>query len=197
VQVRIKSSDGLSDGAWLDLVCRLAARCAAFGVDLVVNDRADLAFGARCRGHRVGVHVGDADLPPAIARSLLGTDALVGTSTHSHAQLQAMDAEGGACHLALGPIWQSPTKQGHADVVGVDALKRSRALVGKPLVAIGGIDSPARAALVARAGADFAAVVSAVDHADLATVHLMARRLSLAFAAARATTTAGAALPST
>jgi thiamine-phosphate diphosphorylase len=186
LQLRIKPADGLADGACLDLVCHLADRCAVYGVELVVNDRADLAFGARCRGRRVGVHVGDADLPPSIARRLLGDDALVGTSTHTQAQLQAMDVEGSACHLALGPVWASPTKQGHADVVGIDALTRGRASVKRPVVAIGGIGTPARAALVARAGADFAAVVSALDHDDDDAVHLATRRLSLAFSASRA-----------
>jgi thiamine-phosphate pyrophosphorylase len=186
VQLRVKPHDGLEDGAWLELLCRVAGRCAPYGVSVVVNDRADLAFGARLRGHAVGVHVGDRDLPPAVARALLGPDALVGTSTHSLPQLRAMDDEGSACHLALGPIWASPTKQGHAAVVGDDVLAESCAVSTRPVVAIGGITSPARAADVADAGAAFAAVVSAVDGDNLDAIHLMTRRLCLSFAAARA-----------
>jgi thiamine-phosphate pyrophosphorylase len=186
VQLRVKPGDGLDDGAWLELLCTVAARCAPYGVSVVVNDRADLAFGARLRGHAVGVHVGDRDLPPAVARALLGESALVGTSTHSLAQLRAMDHEGSACHLALGPIWASPTKQGHAAVVGDDVLAEACAVATRPVVAIGGITNPARAADVADAGAAFAAVVSAVDSDDLDAVHLMTRRLCLSFAAARA-----------
>lgn len=190
VQLRVKPHDGLEDGAWLELLCGVAARCAPHGASVVVNDRADLAFGARRRGHAVGVHVGDRDLPPSIARDLLGDGTLVGTSTHSLAQLRAMDDEGSACHLALGPIWASPTKQGHAAVVGDDVLAVACAVATRPVVAIGGITAPARAADVADAGAAFAAVVSAVDDDDLDAIHLMTRRLCLSFAAARAARTA-------
>jgi thiamine-phosphate pyrophosphorylase len=190
VQLRVKPADGLDDGAWLELLCTVAMRCAPYGASVVVNDRADLAFGAGLRGHVVGVHVGDRDLPPAVARALLGTDALVGTSTHSLAQLRATADAGSACHLALGPIWASPTKQGHAAVVGDDVLAAACAVVTHPVVAIGGITNPSRAADVADAGAAFAAVVSAVDDDDLEGVHLMTRRLCLSFAAARAARTA-------
>lgn len=186
IQLRVKAADQLDDVAVLELLGEVAAVAGRRGVDVLVNDRADLAYGARLRGFDVGVHVGDRDLPSAIARALLGRDALVGTSTHSLAQLQAVSGEGGACHLALGPIWASPTKQGHADVVGVDALQAACAATSHPVVAIGGITSPARAADVASAGAAFAAVVSALDGDDVDVIHLMARRLCLSFAAARA-----------
>lgn len=186
VQLRVKPTDHIDDGAWLELVCEVARRAGAHGVDAIVNDRADLAFGARLRGLSVGVHVGDKDLPPSVARALLGPGALVGTSTHSLAQLTTMAHEGSACHLALGPIWASPTKQGHAAVVGDHVLAAACASTDRPVVAIGGITSPARAADVADAGAAFAAVVSALELPTPDAVHLLTRRFAIAFAAARA-----------
>ncbi len=190
VQVRAKGA-AVSDGVFFERASSVVDVCEEYGVDVVVNDRADVAFGAAV-DHAglagfVGVHVGDGDVPPRVARRLLGADALVGTSTHSLAQLQAMAQEGSACHLALGPIWSSYTKQGHADVVGVETLASAASLkLGRPLVAIGGITTPARAFEAARAGADLVAVVSAVDLDDVDAISLMCRRLALACAAGRA-----------
>jgi thiamine-phosphate pyrophosphorylase len=176
MQLRIK--DDRDDRARLlliEAVLRVVRDAGAARVPLLVNDRADLALAAGADG----VHVGDRDLPPPWARRILGDDALVGTSTHSLAQLVATDAEGGACHLALGPIWSSPTKQGHAAVVGPDVLRDACAATRKPVVAIGGITTAERVAAVVAAGAAFAAVVSALegDDADavLATTERLAR----------------------
>ncbi len=211
VQLRVKHAE--SDRAWLALIGEALALCRPRGVPLLVNDRADLAAAAGADG----VHVGDTDLPPHLARRLVealvtGRRALVGTSTHSLSQLRSVDrgVDGGAGsagsaggtvgngpgadHIALGPIWDSPTKTGHADVVGVDVLRQACASTTTPIVAIGGITDPARAALAARAGAAFVAVVSALEPGpapqapphSAGEIHLMARRLSLSFTAARA-----------
>jgi len=182
LQLRVKGQ--LTDGATLALVKDLAARARPFGVDVVVNDRLDIALAARLDGHAVGVHLGDADLPPRAARSLLGPEAKVGTSTHSVAQHAAMCAEGSACHVALGPIWASPTKQGHADVVGEAALAEAARTASRDVVAIGGVTTPSRAAAAARCGAHLVAVVSAVADGNDDDAHLMVRRLTLAMTAA-------------
>lgn len=179
LQLRVKTID--NDRAWLALIEGAMERCRRRGVPLIVNDRADLAFAAIASG----VHLGDKDLPPRHGRALLGPGALIGTSTHSLQQLKEADDEGGADHLALGPIWESPTKKGHAAVVGLDVLRAACKATQKPVVAIGGIVDVVRAAEVAAAGAAFAAVVSALDVDDAAALHLLTRRFSLAFAAAR------------
>lgn len=184
VQLRVKPADGLTDQAWLALLIDVATLAGRHGADVVVNDRADLAFAARLLGHSVGVHVGDGDLPPRFARAMLGTEALLGTSTHSVAQLRAMVAEGSAGHVALGPIWASPTKQGHADVVGPEALREACRDASLPVVAIGGITTTERAAIAASAGAAWIAVVSALDGDSDDAVHLVARRFALSIAAA-------------
>jgi thiamine-phosphate pyrophosphorylase len=160
LQLRIK--DDRDDRARLALIDDVLRRCRAVDVPLLVNDRADLAFAAGADG----VHVGDRDLPAPVARALLGPAALVGTSTHSLAQLRQADVEGGACHLALGPVWASPTKQGHADVVGVDVLRAACAATTLPVVAIGGITTVERARAAAAAGAAWVAVVSAIEGDD-------------------------------
>jgi thiamine-phosphate pyrophosphorylase len=119
---------------------------------LVVNDRADLAklFGA-------ALHLGQEDLLPAVARRVVGSDAVVGYSTHNEAQLRAACDEP-ADYLALGPIFGTVTKENPDPTVGLDELRRLRPISARPLVAIGGI-TRANARQVLEAGADSVAVI--------------------------------------
>lgn len=178
VLVQLRSKER-SDREVLTLLEAVRVPCANAGVPLVVNDRADLCVAGRAQG----VHVGQTDLPPPAVRALVGDDALVGASSHTEPQLFEVCAQGGADHVAVGPIYPSPTKQGHAPVVGLAALARRARLSPLPVVAIGGITTPERAAACGRAGAALVAVVSALDVAD---PRPMARRLSAALVAARA-----------
>ncbi|MDE1161672.1 MAG: thiamine phosphate synthase [Acidobacteriaceae bacterium] len=120
---------------------------------LVLNDRADLA---RLAGWS-GVHVGHTDMPPAEVRELLLTDAFVGVSTHNDQQVLAADA-GCADYVAIGPIFATGTKLDADPVVGLEGLRRARALTRKPIVAIGGITRQ-NAQSVLDAGADCVAVI--------------------------------------
>jgi len=134
---------------WLEQIAELVR---AAGATLVVNDRADLAqlFGA-------ALHLGQDDLLPSIARRVVGTNAVVGYSTHNEAQLRAACAEP-ADYLALGPVFGTVTKENPDPTVGVDELRRLRPLSNRPLVAIGGI-TRANAMQVLDAGADSVAVI--------------------------------------
>src|SRR6185503_499697 len=116
--------------AWLE---RTAEITRAAGVVLVVNDRADLAmlFGT-------ALHLGQDDLPPAAARRVVGPDTMVGFSTHNEAQLRAACAEP-VDYLAFGPIFGTVTKENPDPMVGLDELRRLRAISDRPLIAIGGI----------------------------------------------------------
>jgi thiamine-phosphate pyrophosphorylase len=176
VRLQLRIKDQRDDRARLAVIEAVLRRCRDAQVPLLVNDRADLAFAAGADG----VHVGDRDLPAATARRLLGPEALVGTSTHTLAQLQQADHEGGACHLALGPVWSSSTKSGHADVTGVDVLRAACAATTRPVVAIGGITTPDRARLAVEAGATFVAVISALEGDDPDAVHATTQKFARA-----------------
>ncbi len=120
----------------------------------VMNDRVDLALLAGWRA----VHLGQGDLPPAAARGLAGsTEILLGISTHTEEQVREADA-GPADYIAVGPIFSTSTKADAEPVVGLEGLRRARALTQKPLVAIGGITLE-NAAAVMEAGADSVAVI--------------------------------------
>jgi thiamine-phosphate pyrophosphorylase len=176
VQLRAK---GKTDREILALLETLKPRCRRAGVPLVVNDRPDLCVAAGVDG----VHVGQTDIPPLLARGIVGKTALVGASSHTEPELVDACAEGGADHVAVGPVYLSPTKQGHAPVVGLEALARRCRIARLPVVAIGGITTPQCVAECARAGASLVAAVSALEGAD---ARVMARRMSASFFAARA-----------
>ena len=127
------------------------------GVQLVINDRVDVAIAAGAHG----VHLGQDDLPPAAARKLLGPSAVIGFSTHNVAQaLEASKLP--VDYLAIGPIFATTTKSDTSPVLGLEGLRAVRKVIGYfPLVAIGGITHE-NARNVIEAGADSVAVISAV-----------------------------------
>lgn len=81
--------------------------CHDLGVPFVLNDRPDLALEAGADG----VHVGQDDAPPALARRILGPGAIVGLSTHGPAELEAAAGEP-VDYLSAGPVVPTPTKPG-------------------------------------------------------------------------------------
>ncbi|MGA1981081.1 MAG: thiamine phosphate synthase [Acidobacteriaceae bacterium] len=129
---------------------------AGSGCRLIMNDRADLAVLAGFDG----VHVGQGDLLPEDARRVVGPDRIVGVSTHTESQVRVAQSSG-ADYVAIGPVFATDTKADAEQVVGLEGVRRARALTTKPLVAIGGI-TRANARSVIDAGADSVAVISAL-----------------------------------
>jgi thiamine-phosphate pyrophosphorylase len=127
---------------------------AGTGCRLILNDRADLAvlsgFG--------GVHVGQGDLSPEDARRVVGVERWVGVSTHNDEQLRVADGTS-ADYIAVGPVFATGTKVDAEPVIGLEGVRRARALTEKPVVGIGGI-TLANARSVIEAGADSVAVIS-------------------------------------
>ena len=123
-------------------------------VKLIMNDRADLCLAAGFDG----VHVGQGDLSPGAVRKIVGPDVWMGVSTHNPGQLCEADKTS-ATYLAIGPIFSTTSKAKPDPVVGLDGLRKARALSTKPLVAIGGI-TRANCRAVIEAGADSVAVIS-------------------------------------
>lgn len=133
------------------------AMAARDGVQLIVNDRVDVALAVGAQG----VHLGQDDMPPEAARRLLGTEAIVGYSTHNIEQAEKalmLPVD----YLAIGPIFQTSTKTDTSPSLGLEGLRAVRRVVGDmQLVAIGGITLENAAAVIA-AGADSVAVISAL-----------------------------------
>jgi thiamine-phosphate pyrophosphorylase len=123
-------------------------------VTLIMNDRADICMAA---GYQ-GVHVGQDDLSPEGARTVIGGSLILGVSTHNLEQLREADA-GPADYIAYGPVFATSSKRNPDPVVGLEGFRAARAATRKPLVAIGGI-TRANAQSVIDAGADSVAVIS-------------------------------------
>jgi thiamine-phosphate pyrophosphorylase len=154
VQLRAK---GEPSGALLDLADKLAPRVRAAGGRFIVNDRVDIARMAAADG----VHLGQTDLSPRAARTILGSDAIVGLSTHNHAQVVAGLNEP-VSYLAIGPVFATATKGDVEPLVGLDGVRMAAALAapaGLPVVAIGGITLASAPSVIA-AGAASVAVIS-------------------------------------
>lgn len=104
-----------------------------------------------------GVHLGQGDGNVEVARKLLGEHAIVGLSTNNESQLRSAPYAA-LTYIALGPIFHSQTKNGHAPEIGIEQLQLLAKLAKKPLVAIGGITTK-NASAVFNAGATSVAVV--------------------------------------
>jgi thiamine-phosphate pyrophosphorylase len=152
VQLREKT---WPSGQLLPLAERLRARCRGAGVTFVMNDRVDLAVALDADG----VHLGQDDLPPRLARPLLRNGMILGVSTHSVEQARRAQADG-ADYVAVGAMFPTATKPDF-ELVGPALARAVRPEVRVPLVGIGGI-TPDNAGDVIRAGADGVAVISAV-----------------------------------
>lgn len=162
LQYRHKGVDefGAPDAAeWREEVAAYQALSRSSAL-VAVNDRADLAgvVGASV------LHLGQDDMPAAVARGLMGADAALGLSTHSRAQIDAAVADPDVDYFCVGPVWATPTKQGRP-AVGVELLAYADSAAGaKPWFAIGGIDED-RLADVLDAGARRVVVVRAITAA--------------------------------
>jgi thiamine-phosphate pyrophosphorylase len=152
LQLRAKQ---LPSGAFLDL-CDVVVRAAApYRAMVIINDRVDLAV----LSGAAGVHVGQDDIAPAAARAQIGSEAVVGYSTHTIDQIDAAIREP-ITYVAVGPVFGTKTKDTGYEAVGLTlvaaAAQRAR---GTPIVAIGGITLETAAGVI-HAGAAAVAVIS-------------------------------------
>jgi len=157
VQLREKS---LSTRDFLAEALALKALLAPRGIPLVINDRIDVALACGAEG----VHLGQSDMPPQEARSLLPPHVFIGWSVETPQDVQRA-ADLPVDYLGVSPVFATPTKTDTLTPWGLDGLARVRASTPLPLVAIGGLHASNAGATMA-AGADGLAVVSALCSAD-------------------------------
>jgi thiamine-phosphate pyrophosphorylase len=120
---------------------------------VLVNDRVDVALLAGA----VGVHLGQTDLAPVLARQILGPDRFIGLSTHNLEQ--ALEADKlPVDYIGVGPVFWTSSKENPDPVLGLERLAEICRAVRKPVVAIGGITID-QARQVRTAGAHSLAVI--------------------------------------
>jgi thiamine-phosphate pyrophosphorylase len=127
-----------------------------YKVPLIINDRIDVALACGA----AGVHIGQDDMPYAIARKLLGPKAIIGLSVETWADVeesQKLDVD----YIGVSPVFATPTKTDTKGAWGLHGLTKIKRFSRHPVVAIGGLnESNVRETI--EAGADCVAVVSAI-----------------------------------
>ncbi|MEO0141651.1 MAG: thiamine phosphate synthase [candidate division WOR-3 bacterium] len=131
IQLRDKTTP---DSELLPLAMELMALCDEHRVPLIINDRLEIAAELSA-----GLHLGDEDVPVAVARRELGPDAIIGRSCHDSIALALEAREQGASYVAFGPIFPTPTKPGRPGI-GLSILDEAKQTLDFPFAAIGGID---------------------------------------------------------
>lgn len=153
--VAIQVRDKEASGALMVAMGRAAMEAARFRALVAINDRLDvaLAIGADA------VHLPEDGLPVAVARQVVqaaGRKVAIGASRHAVATARAA-LDDGADYVQLGPVWETPSKAGMGEPLGLAPLGQV-----DRVVAIGGIDGPERARAAIDAGATAVAVIRAV-----------------------------------
>jgi thiamine-phosphate pyrophosphorylase len=144
-------------------------------IPLIVNDRLDVALAIEADG----AHVGQDDLPAAMARQILGPERILGVSAETVGQAQQAERDG-ANYLGVGDVFGTPSKPDAGSPIGIDGLAATVRAVALPVVAIGGItldNAPAVIAVGAVGVAVISAVVGAADPA--AAARQLRERISL------------------
>ncbi len=138
---------------------RLALLCNRFGVPFLINDRPDLALEAGADG----VHVGQDDVSPELARRVLGDDAVIGLSTHAPDEVMASRLEP-VDYVSAGPVVTTPTKPGRP-ATGIDYIAHAVREASRPVFVTGGV-TPDTVFELAAAGARHFVVVRYLTEAD-------------------------------
>lgn len=167
IQIRHKAP--LTRSAF-ELMGRIRTRAHGAGVLCIINDRADVAAILNA-----GLHLGQDDLPPASARRV-APGALIGFSTHNEDQA-ARAAHQPIGYLAIGPVYQTSSKQDPDPAVGPAGVSAVRKLTHLPLVAIGGITAETAAHVLA-SGADSIAVIGGLAPDGL-TLDILRQRIRI------------------
>ena len=154
IQLRDKT---LSD----DELVEAARAFVGYDALFILNDRPDLvdACGAD------GIHVGQDDDPPKVARAAVGPDRIVGRSTHAPDQAAAAEGDEDVDYLAVGPVHATPTKPGRP-AAGLAYVSHAAETVKKPWFAIGGLDAGNVHEVVERGATRIVVVRAITDAAD-------------------------------
>jgi thiamine-phosphate pyrophosphorylase len=153
IQLREKNA---ATGFFVEEAQKIKALMAPFKVPLIINDRIDVALAVGADG----VHVGQEDMPYALARKLMGKSAIIGLSVETWEDVenaQKLDVE----YIGVSPVFKTPTKTDTKGSWGLEELARIKNFSRHPLVAIGGLNAT-NAGEAVMAGADCIAVVSAI-----------------------------------
>lgn len=153
--VQLREKD-IATRDFIALALRLKDVLKPYGVPLIINDRVDVALASGAEG----VHIGQSDMPYAIARKLLGPSKIIGLSVENFEHIEeanSLDVD----YIGVSPVFATPTKTDTAEPFGLDGLRKAVRMSVHPTVAIGGMNERTAADVMA-CGTDGIAVVSAI-----------------------------------
>lgn len=158
--IQIREKDLKSDQLFDDLK-KCVAMGREHGVRILINDRVDIALACDSDG----VHLGQTDMGVADARRLLGTDRIIGVSTHNQAEVsEALTTD--ADYIAIGPVFGTTTKENPDPTLGIEGFEALRGMISnRPVVAIGGINAENYRDVLG-AGADAVAIIGALHSSN-------------------------------
>ncbi len=157
VQLRSKHTD---TRIFLNTALQLSKILTGLNIPFIINDRVDIALACKADG----VHLGQKDIPPHIAREILGEEKIIGVTTANLEQAKEAESKG-ADYLGVGPVFPTESKQKPLSPIGIKQLSLIRKQIKIPILAIGGIN-PQNAAEVMSTGVEGIAVISAVLKAE-------------------------------
>ena len=160
IQLRSKDSGDLSSKEFLNAAKILKKLTVKYNATFIVNDRVDIALISGADG----VHLGQEDLPPRIARKLLGKNKIVGLSTHTMAEAfraGKLARKGLVDYISFGPVFPTKTKKDARKAAGTAKLEKVKKSVKIPVVAIGGIKEE-NLPKVLKTGVDAIAMISGI-----------------------------------
>ena len=141
---------------WVECGLALMQALKSFHVPLIVDDHADVCVAINADG----LHVGQEDLPAAMARDIIGPDRILGLSVGNFAELRAANTAI-VDYFGVGPVFPTQTKKDAGVALGITAFSELMAEKTLPAVGIGGIKA-SNAEKVLQAGSEGIAVVSAI-----------------------------------
>lgn len=156
IQFRDKES---SDRDFFELASALQNICEIRKIPFIINDRVDIARYLKVDG----VHLGQDDLPPRIARKILGSSKIIGISSENIDQAKEAEKQG-ADYVGVGPIFDTLTKKIEKPI-GLEIIGQAKEHLKIPFFPIGGINLENIDQIIS-AGSRRIAVVSAVISAD-------------------------------
>lgn len=144
----------------LETVIEIRKLCRNANIPLIINDRADIAFEIDADG----VHLGQTDMPIFAARKILGQGKIIGGTASTLEEALTVEAHG-ADYVALGHVFPTSSKEKNYPPIGLEVIKKAKAKLKIPVIAIGGISEQNICSVLAQ-GADGIAVISAISESN-------------------------------
>lgn len=157
VQLRCKKR---TPDEFLVIAQNLRSLTLTYRVPLLINDNVQVALEAGADG----IHLGQQDISIEDAREIIGSEKIIGFSTHTSEEAQEAEKKG-ANYIGVGSVFPTVSKNDICGIIGTDGLKQIRRSVSLTMIAIGGIDLT-NAASVIQTGVDGVAVISSIMKSD-------------------------------